>query len=437
MTASSSPSLRIGAGAHRGKVREENQDRISRFRSAFGEVFVVADGVGGYQGGAQAAEMVIAGLEAHLRELPPDTLPAEALRQAARRTSADVHRSAQSGDPALADMGSTGVVALLAGRHAWIGHAGDCRAYLWRSGELSRLTRDHTRVQQMVERNLLSEDEARNHPDASIVTRAFGKQPDLELEVSPPVELRDGDTLLLASDGLCGYVEDTAIAGALRGSGDPQEVADRLIGLALEAGGEDNVSVQVIARHGGAAERATPAALAAAAPWYRQRPLLWAAVGALLLVAFLAGLFIPWRRWYESGLAWWKGGEPPRQETPTQKQRSENKDPREPVAGGSVEVRVSILGGPTGGTLHELIAPFVPQVVPGEGEEPDGFRRGHVYFRRGRREAAVEILQKLNQTAEKGRAYTLKKWPQKRVKTWRDVDVLVVAWGTDEGREEP
>lgn len=440
MTSSSTPSLRIGAGAHRGKVREENQDRISRFRSAFGEVFVVADGVGGYQGGAEAAEMVIAGLEAHLRELSPDTPPAEALREAARRTGADVHRSAQSGDPATAEMGSTGVVALLAGRQAWVGHAGDCRAYLLRGNELIRLTRDHTRVQQMVEKNLLSEDEARHHPEASIVTRAFGKQPELDLEVSAPFELRDGEILLLASDGLCGYVDDAAVGAALRAGGDPQEIADRLIALALAAGGEDNVSVQVIARQGPAADGATPAAAASGRSWSRQRPLLWAAVGVLLLAAFLAGLFIPWGRWYASGRAWWKGDKPPQEETPAnQKPRSETEDQKtgEPGVRGTVEVRVSILGGPTGGPLGELIAPLVPQLVPGTGDEPDGFRRGLVYFRRGRREAAVKILQKLNQSAEEGQAYELRKWPQKRVQRWRDVDVLVVAWEPGASREEP
>ncbi|HYU35060.1 MAG TPA: protein phosphatase 2C domain-containing protein, partial [Thermoanaerobaculia bacterium] len=309
----SSPALRIGAGAHRGKVREENQDRISRFRCPAGEVFVVADGVGGYQGGAEAAEIVINGLESHLSELPAGTPVADALREAARRTSADVHRRAQSGDPATANMGATGVLVLIAGHLAYVGHAGDSRAYLLRGGELVRLTRDHTRVQQMLERNLLSEEEAREHPDASIVTRAFGKDPDLDLEVAAPFELCEGDLLLLASDGLCGYVDDERIQAALLAGGDAQETADRLIGLALDAGGQDNVSVQVIAVPAAVAAPAVAAAPlpaaglpAAAAPGGRRRPLAWVAVAILLVFAFLAGLLLPWDRWIGAGIDWWR-----------------------------------------------------------------------------------------------------------------------------------
>jgi serine/threonine protein phosphatase PrpC len=314
MTApSSAPPLRVGAGAHRGKVREENQDRISRFRSAFGEVFVVADGVGGSQGGAQAAEMVVNGLEAHLAGLPADTPPAEALQEAARRTSADVHQRAQSGDSATANMAATGVLALLSGLQARVAHAGDSRAYLLRGGELTRLTRDHTRIQQMLERNLLSEEEAREHPDASIVTRAFGKEPDLELEVSAPFELRDGDLLLLSSDGLCGYVEDAAIRAALLAGGDAQEIADRLIALALDAGGEDNVSLQVIVPDA-AATLAPAAPLALPATRNGRRPISWMSIAALLVLAFLAGLLLPWDRWAAAGRKWWSGGEPARRD---------------------------------------------------------------------------------------------------------------------------
>ncbi|HBL32014.1 MAG TPA: hypothetical protein DD490_34765, partial [Acidobacteria bacterium] len=258
--------MRVGAGAHQGKVREENQDRISRFHSPFGEIFVVADGIGGYQGGAQAAEMVIHGLETHLRAMPAGTAPADALQEAARRTNAEVYRRAHSGDPATANMGATGVLALVAGRSVRLAHAGDCRAYLLRGGELSRRTRDHTRIQAMLDKNLLSPEEAKDHPDASVVTRAFGKEADLVLEVSEPFELQDGDLLLLASDGLCGYVEDSAIRAALLLGGDAQDIANRLIGLALEAGGEDNVSVQVLLAAGGSARAVAPPLPVAAPP---------------------------------------------------------------------------------------------------------------------------------------------------------------------------
>jgi len=239
--------LRVGAAAHRGKVREENQDRISRFRTPFGEVFIVADGMGGYEGGAKAAEMLVNGLEKYLGALPPQTPPDQALQTAAVRINTDILNRASSGEPKTAKMGATSVLALVDGRRVTIAHAGDSRAYLMRDGQLSRLTRDHTVVQRMLDKNMLNEEEARNHPASSVVTRAFGQKTKMELEISSPFELRDGDRILLCSDGLCGYVDDAEIQRVLQFGGDAQAATDALINLALQAGGEDNVSVQLLA----------------------------------------------------------------------------------------------------------------------------------------------------------------------------------------------
>jgi serine/threonine protein phosphatase PrpC len=237
--------FRIGAAAHRGKVRAENQDRISRFRSPFGEVLIVADGMGGHEGGALAAQMVVQGMERHLGALPAALPAAEALRAAAARTNAEVF--ARAGDLATGRMGATSVLALLAGSEVTFSHAGDSRAYLWRGGVLSQLTRDHTLVQRMVDHQMLTEEQARDHPDASVVTRAFGQKPEIDLEVSAPLALREGDRVLLCSDGLCGSVDDAAIQSVLAAGGDAQAMTDALIELALAAGGEDNVSVQLLA----------------------------------------------------------------------------------------------------------------------------------------------------------------------------------------------
>ncbi len=305
----SSFSLRIGAATDRGLVREENQDRISRIQSPFGDVFVVADGMGGHEGGATAAQMLIDGLGEHLRGLPAGTPPDAALREAAASANAEIHRQAQEDDPCLARMGATGVLALIDGSRAWVGHAGDSRAYLWRGGQLTRLTRDHTLVQRMLDHQILNEEEARNHPDAHVVTRAFGQKPEIELEVAPPLELYDGDHLLLCSDGLSGYVEDAAIAGVLATDGDAQAMTDALIGLALQAGGEDNVSVQLLAVQGEAApavapppvafpsEAPPPATEKAPAQAARRRVPAFLLVLPLVLAAFVAGALLPWRDW--------------------------------------------------------------------------------------------------------------------------------------------
>lgn len=239
--------LRVGAASHRGKVREENQDRISRFRGPLGEVFLVVDGMGGHQDGARAAEIVITGFEKHLRAAPDDaeitSVQNVILQDAATRTNAELYALSAGAEN---KMGATLVLVLIRDRRAVVAHAGDSRAYLMRGGTLSPWTHDHTRVQQMLDHGMLTEEEARHHPDASVITRAFGQQPEIELEISEPRELRSGDRILLCSDGLCGYVDDAAIARGLEVSGGAQEATNQLIELALEAGGEDNVSVQVV-----------------------------------------------------------------------------------------------------------------------------------------------------------------------------------------------
>ena len=239
--------LRVGAGSHRGRVRTENQDRISRFRCPLGEVFAVVDGMGGHLDGSRAAEATIAVLEEQLNELPSAARSEVALRHAVEVANRELYRlSSAAGGPSGARMGATLVLALFRCSKTFIAHAGDSRAYLLRDRILKPLTRDHTLVQQMVDHQVLSEEEARLHPDAGVVTRAVGQQEKIELEVAEPFELQVGDQLALCSDGLCGYADDTAIQRVLVVAADVQEATDRLIELALAAGGEDNVSVQVV-----------------------------------------------------------------------------------------------------------------------------------------------------------------------------------------------
>jgi len=279
---------------------------MSRFTTPLGEVFIVADGMGGHRGGATAAMMTIEGFERYLRE-PRAPAPAPSvLQDAARLTNAEIHRLAHSGDPAIAGMGSTLALALVSGRSLIIGHAGDSRAYLFRQGRLKRLTRDHSRVQKMIDHRILTEEEAREHPEANVINRAFGQKPEIEIEISEPVELWPGDGVLLCSDGLCGYVDDAAIEQTIRRHSQAQSVTDALIDLALGAGGEDNVTVQFLqfgGRHDKRAE--TPARSSPkeerdhlrGRDQRERRSRLWPAL--FLLGAFLLGMLtmyaIGWR----------------------------------------------------------------------------------------------------------------------------------------------
>ncbi len=238
--------LRFGALTHQGYVRAENQDRMTHFHFSLGEVFIVADGMGGHSGGARAASLVIEGFESFLQNLPQGFTPRAALRAAARRTNAAICAEADSGDPATAKMGSTVVVLFVSPSQAFVGHVGDSRAYLFRSGSVTRLTRDHTLVQQLVDRHLLSEEEARDHPDSSILARAMGRRSDLDIEFSPNLTLEQGDGILLCSDGLSGYVDDAEIAAIIAGRQEPEAVAEALVDRALDGGGDDNVTVQYV-----------------------------------------------------------------------------------------------------------------------------------------------------------------------------------------------
>lgn len=234
------PGLCWGSRSHRGCHRCENQDRLGRFASPFGEVFAVADGMGGLAGGSRAAEELLRLLERRLRAESGEV--AEALCRAAGAADRDLRRRLGGGEAA----GATLVLAVLDGRRLWTGHAGDSRAYLLRGERLRRLTRDHSRVQRMIDHSMLTEEEARHHPESGVVTRAFGHGEAVELEVSQGLDLAPGDRLLLCSDGLSGYVDDGAIVESLTAQAEPQPAADRLVHLALEAGGEDNVSVHVV-----------------------------------------------------------------------------------------------------------------------------------------------------------------------------------------------
>jgi protein phosphatase len=252
MKAVSTPSQPVVAFAeecHRGLVREENQDAVRHARIALGHLLIVADGIGGYKGGATASRMVVEGFHRHLAALPRDYPPERAIQEASVRTNAAIVAAAGAPNSPYSRMGSTVVLALLqqdaAGTHAWIGHIGDSRAYRVRDGRLVRLTNDHSAVQALLNRNLITPEEALHHPDASVLTRSLGHKAEVQIDIDP-VDLEAGETLLLCSDGLWGYVAEQEIE---RVAADPalsvERTARRLLELALAAGGHDNIGIEL------------------------------------------------------------------------------------------------------------------------------------------------------------------------------------------------
>jgi protein phosphatase len=234
----------------RGKEREENQDSVRHVRLPLGELLLVADGIGGYRGGATASRMVIDGFTHSLAVRSAHESPELAIREAAAYTNRKIYEAANAPDSLYRRMGSTVVLALLTrnetGTNAWIGHIGDSRAYLIRDGRMSRVTNDHSAVQALLDSHVITPEQAATHPDASVLTRSLGHQPEVEIEISV-VTMVPGDSLLLCSDGLWGYVPELQIESiAVKSTASLGDIAQGLFELAMAAGGHDNIGVEMV-----------------------------------------------------------------------------------------------------------------------------------------------------------------------------------------------
>jgi PPM family protein phosphatase len=231
------------AGTDVGRARSGNEDSYFCGRT----VLAVADGLGGHQGGevaSAAAAEPLAALDG--REFADPAEAAEALTAAIREANSAILDQA-AGDPGLWGMGTTVTAAALAGeRHLQLAHVGDSRAYLLRDGSLEQLTTDHTVVAELVRRGRLTPAQAAIHPERSILTRAVGLDPRVPVDTPDPLELQDGDQVLLCSDGLTEPVDDDQIAQLLSAEPDGNAACQALIDAANAAGGPDNITVVLL-----------------------------------------------------------------------------------------------------------------------------------------------------------------------------------------------
>jgi len=233
-----------------GQMRPLNEDAIGA-RPDLG-LFVLCDGLGGYNAGEIASTMAVSSLLSTLADdyeqasaagLPFDvrTVLTARLAEMGNRIA-----GAAANSTAFEGMATTIVAAWVLGDRLWIAHAGDSRLYRFREGVLEGLTRDHSFSQELLDAGMVTEEEARVLPAKNLVTRALGAGPDVEPEVNE-YPLRVGDVLMLCSDGLTEMIDDVQIAGAIFASvPNVQRAAQRLIDLANAAGGRDNISVIVI-----------------------------------------------------------------------------------------------------------------------------------------------------------------------------------------------
>jgi serine/threonine protein phosphatase PrpC len=232
------PDLRFETAAitHTGLVREVNEDSV--FTSAKHGIWLVADGMGGHRDGGIASSMVTEAAATFANE---SNHGLTFLEQMKRVNAKLLERSNGHLDSIV---GTTVNALIVEGTHFFCLWAGDSRCYLIRNGKLSQISQDHTEVQELVNSGVISTEEAKTWPRRNVITRAVGVHNKLDMDLAEG-EIQAGDCFVLCSDGLTGHVSDAEILSHVIWSS-PQFACDRLLALALERGGKDNISIIVL-----------------------------------------------------------------------------------------------------------------------------------------------------------------------------------------------
>ena len=236
----------------RGLMRSNNEDALGHvLPSNAAEVqlqgwfFALADGMGGHAHGEVASQLAIETALEGFRNAPKDITPATLLPVLVRKANAAVYNAGHAKDSPRARMGTTLVTCALHLDSAVVSHVGDSRCYLFRNGNLTQLTGDHTVAEEQLRLGILSQKEAATSEGRHLLTRSLGG--DLAVTADTiAVSLLPGDTLLLCSDGLHGYVPDTILVKILQQHTDLDQAAKALVAATLDAGGHDNVSLELI-----------------------------------------------------------------------------------------------------------------------------------------------------------------------------------------------
>jgi protein phosphatase len=229
--------MKIGAKTDKGKVREQNEDSYGYE----GQLFVLADGMGGHSAGEIASAIAVQTILA--TDFSADS-PDNTLREAVYQANQAILQAVEQ-DPTQHGMGTTVAVLCFYNNTAYCTHIGDSRIYHYSKGSLLQLTSDHSLVAELVKSGSLTVAEAKNHPQRNILTHALGTETMPELEITQ-VPALPGDKFLLCSDGLCGLLEESQILEGVSAGDEPQVIADHLVALANDAGGTDNITVILI-----------------------------------------------------------------------------------------------------------------------------------------------------------------------------------------------
>ncbi|HVO74271.1 MAG TPA: Stp1/IreP family PP2C-type Ser/Thr phosphatase [Ignavibacteriaceae bacterium] len=233
-----------------GLVRAENQDTFGKYPvgvmdlySGKGQLFVIADGMGGHAGGKIASRLAVETIGKTFFN-SENTKTSEALKNAIEYANKIIFWESENSDHNLAGMGTTCVVLALKENKAVIGHVGDSRIYKIEDNKITQLTEDHTQVNEMLKEGILSRREAENYPLKTVLARALGTDKEVKVDIIPELLLKIGQSFILCTDGL-GKVSPDEILKIVS-SGSSSEACEKLIKTANERGGNDNVTVQVV-----------------------------------------------------------------------------------------------------------------------------------------------------------------------------------------------
>ncbi len=231
-----------------GCERDLNEDRFETVRTPHAITWVVCDGMGGVAGGEFAAQLAIDAIARTLSQSAPDEPNIDAVTSAFREANRLILLRRRNAE--FAGMGTTAVAVRFDGREAVVSSIGDSRAYLVRDGAVQQLTVDDTYVQSLVDEGSLMAEDALSHPEAHVLTRCLGSEPNASVHSErlwlwPPDDSVGNDAIVLCTDGLYSLVSDAEL-GEIAGELPPREACERLVSLARERGGYDNITVAVI-----------------------------------------------------------------------------------------------------------------------------------------------------------------------------------------------
>jgi len=244
--------LEISGHTDKGRIRRVNQDVFGTLNLYAVQVVAVCDGMGGAKSGEVASRLALDCFFTELEFNYSALVDGEQFSESAVKTFSDavknagreVHRRAAS-DPEYDGMGTTLVAAAVCGDYALIANVGDSRCYHVADGSILRITRDHSIVEDMVLRGEITMDEARRHPSRNLITRALGTNGNERADIFD-IALREGDLIILCSDGLSNLLEGDEILAETQRETEPRRMCERLVDAALERGAPDNVTVVIV-----------------------------------------------------------------------------------------------------------------------------------------------------------------------------------------------